>query len=123
MRAGLATGYFNGKNFAATGRRYDAYALTDFGPTGLANPTRLGTVQTALLYEIISQRYTCLLMQYEVFNDYRRLAKAAPVVPRPIPLYAGSQKPQRFIYPQNEVNTNPNVPQPLPSQFVPVAIY
>ncbi|WP_310391724.1 SusD/RagB family nutrient-binding outer membrane lipoprotein [Hymenobacter sp.] len=123
VRAGLATGYVNGKTIAAPGRRYDAYALTDFSPTGLANPTGLATVQTALLYEIISQRYICFLMQYEAFNDYRRLAKATPVVQLPIPLYAGTQKPQRFIYPQNEVNTNPNVPQPLPNQFAGVPLF
>ncbi len=123
VRTGLATGYVNGKTIAATGRRYDAYTLADFGPTGLANPTRLATVQTALLYEIISQRYICFLMQYEAFNDYRRLARAVPVVQLPIPLYVGTQKPQRFIYPQNEVNTNPNVPKPLPNQFVNVPIF
>ena len=123
VRAGLATGYLNGKTIATAGRRYEAYVLTDFGPTGLANPTRLATTQTALLYEIISQRYICFLMQYEAFNDYRRLARAVPVVQLPIPLYVGTQKPQRFIYPQNEVNTNPNVPKPLPNQFVSVPLF
>ena len=123
VRAALATGYVNGKTMSATGRRYDAYALADFDPTGLANPTRRATTQEALLYEIISQRYICFLMQYEAFNDYRRLARAVPVVQLPIPLYVGTQKPQRFIYPQNEVNTNPNVPQPLPGQFTNVPIF
>ena len=123
VRAGLVTGYVNGKTIASTGRRYEAYTLADFGPAGLANPTRLATTQTALLYEIISQRYICFLMQYEAFNDYRRLAKALPVVQLPIPLYVGTQKPQRFIYPQNEVNTNPNVPTPLPNQFTRVPLF
>ena len=123
VRAGLATGYINGKTMTTTGRKYDAYTPEDFGPTGLANPTKLATAQTALLYEIVSQRYTVLLMQYEAFNDYRRLAKASPVVQLPIPLYAGSKKPQRFIYPQGEVNTNPNVPKPLPDQFTSVPIF
>ncbi len=123
VRARLATGYINGKTMSATGRKYDAYTLDDFGLTGGANPTKLTTVQTALLYEIIGQRYTVLLMQYEAFNDYRRLAKATPVVQLPIRLYAGTQKPQRFIYPQGEVNTNPNVPNPLPNQFANVPIF
>ncbi|MBO0952535.1 SusD/RagB family nutrient-binding outer membrane lipoprotein [Fibrella forsythiae] len=123
LRAALATGYVNGKTIAATGRKYEAYTLTDFDPTGLANPTRLGSVQTALLYEIISQRFILLLMQYEAFNDYRRLAKATPVVQLPIPLYAGTQRPQRFIYPQGEINTNPNVPRPLPDQFTKLPVY
>ena len=123
VRAGLASGYLNGKTIAAAGRKYDAYVPDDFGPIGLANPTKLATVQTALLYEIVSQRYLFFLMQYEAFNDYRRLAKAMPVVQLPIPLYTGTQKPQRFIYPQGEVNTNPNVPKPLPNQFTSVPIF
>ncbi|ADB36806.1 SusD/RagB family nutrient-binding outer membrane lipoprotein [Spirosoma linguale] len=123
VRAGLATGYLHGKTISATGRKYDAYTLSDFGPAGLANPAKLATVQTALLYEIVAQRYIFFLMQYEAFNDVRRLEKAAPIVQLPIPLYAGTKKPQRFIYPQNEINTNPNVPNPLPDQFQKVQIY
>lgn len=123
VRAGLNTGYLNGKTIGATGRKYEGYTADDFGPTGLANPTKLATVQTALLYEIVSQRYSVFLMQYEAFTDYRRLAKAVPVVQLPIPLYVGTKKPQRFIYPQGEVNTNPNVPKPLPDQFTNVTIF
>ena len=123
VRAGLATGYFNGQTLPATGRKYDAYVLDDFGPAGLANPTKAAAVQTALLYEIVTQRYIALLMQYEAYNDVRRLAKAGPVVQLPIPLYTGTKKPQRFIYPQSEVNTNPNVPKPLPDQFQKTPIY
>ncbi len=123
VRVGLANGYINGKTIPAAGRKYEPYVLPDFGSGGLANMTNLPTVQTALLYEIISQRYIVFLMQYEAFTDYRRLSKALPVVQLPIPLYAGTQKPQRFIYPQNQVNTNPNVPKPLPDQFTNVAIF
>jgi hypothetical protein len=123
VRSALANGYVNGKTISTTGRKYDAYTLDDFGTAGLANPTKLATVQTALLYEIISQRFILFLMQYEAFNDYRRLAKAVPVVQLPIPLYTGSQRPQRFIYPQGEINTNPNVPKPLPDQFTRVPVY
>ncbi len=123
VRAGLSGGYINGKTIAAAGRRYDAYTPDDFSQAGMANPGRLATVQAALLYEIIAQRYIFFLLQYEAFNDVRRLAKAVPVVQLPIPLYAGTQKPQRFIYPQNEINTNPNVPNPLPTQFMKVPIY
>ncbi len=123
VRSGLASGYFNGQTIPTAGRKYEAYVLDDFGTTGLANPTKAGTVQTALLYEIISQRYIAFLMQYEAFNDVRRLAKATPLVQLPIPLYTGSKKPQRYIYPQSEVNTNPNVPSPLPDQYQKLPIY
>ena len=123
VRATLATGYLNGKTFAATNRKYDAYTINDFDVAGLANPTNLATSQRAILYEIISQRYIILLMQYEAFNDYRRLASALPVVQLPIPLTVGSAKPQRFIYPQQEINSNPNIPQPVPDQFTKVSIF
>ena len=123
VRAGLSGGYINGKTLLPAGRKYEAYTLTDFGPSGIANPKKLATVQTALLYEIIAQRYIFFLMQYEAFNDVRRLEKAVPSVQLSIPLYTGTQKPQRFIYPQNEINTNPNVPAPLPTQFQKLPIY
>ena len=122
-RAGLASGYLNGKTFSSINRKYDSYILNDFAAGGLANPTNQTTIQTGLLYEIISQRYIVLLMQYEAFNDYRRLASAIPIVQLPIPLYTGNKKPQRFIYPQQDVNSNPNVPQPLPDQFTKVTIF
>ena len=123
VRAALANGYLNGKTFSATNRRYDPYTLSDFGNAGIANPTNANTVQLAMLYEIICQRYIVFLMQYEAFNDYRRLSTALPVVQLPITLNVGTRKPQRFIYPQQEINSNPNVPQPVPDQFSKVAIF
>ncbi|AMR32564.1 hypothetical protein A0256_14590 [Mucilaginibacter sp. PAMC 26640] len=123
VRASLNSGIYNGRTFGSTGRRYDAYTLADFGPGGLANNTNPVDLQGAMLYEIISQRYICFLMQYEAFNDYRRLATAVPVVQLPIPLHTGTQKPQRFIYPQVEINTNPNVPKPLADQFTKLSIF
>lgn len=123
VRGGLASGYINGKTFATDDAQYEAYDEGDFGTGGLANPTDNPSVQEALLYEIIAQRYICFLMQYEAFNDYRRLAKAEPVVELPITLNAGNQKPERFIYPEQEINTNPNVPNPVPDQFTKMPIY
>lgn len=123
VRAGLANGYFNGKTFSGTNRKYEAYTINDFGVSGLANLKNLPTQQEALLYDIISQRYIILLMQYEVFNDYRRLASVSPVVQLPIPLTVGNKKPQRFIYPQQEINSNSNVPKPVPDQFTKVSVF
>ena len=123
VRTALATGYLNGKTFSATNRKYDAYTIEDFGAAGLANATNLPTTQAAILYEIISQRYIILLMQYEAFNDYRRLAVALPVVQLPINLVTGNKKPQRFIYPQQEINSNPNTPKPTPDQFTKTTLF
>lgn len=123
VRTSLNAGYYNGKTFGSTGRLYEAYTLADFGPSALANPRNYATVQQALLYEIISQRYIVFLMQYEAFNDYRRLSKALPVVELAIPLSVGTNKPQRFIYPETEINTNSNTPKPVPNQFVKTAVF
>lgn len=123
VRLGLASGYINGKTFSATGRVYNPYVQNDFSVAGIANPTNIGTIQTAMLYEIISQRYIILLMQYESFNDYRRLSSTIPIVQLPITLYAGNSKPQRFIYPQQEISSNPNAPQLPLNQFVKVAVF
>jgi starch-binding outer membrane protein, SusD/RagB family len=123
VRAGLATGYVNGKLFPSTGRLYSNYALTDFDAAGIANPKAYPTRQNAMLYEIVSQRYILLFMQYEAFNDLRRLAKATPVIQLAIAPVIGTQLPQRFIYPQTEINTNPNTPNPAPNQFVKVPIF
>jgi len=62
-------------------------------------------------------------MEYEAFNDYRRLSKALPVVELAIPLSVGTNKPQRFLYPETEINTNGNTPKPVPNQFVKTAVF
>lgn len=123
VRTSLNSGYYNGKAFPATGRLYESYVSSDFSPTGLANPRNFASSQLALLYEIISQRYIIFLMQYESFNDYRRLSKAQPIVELPIPLSVGNQKPQRLIYPETEINTNLNTPKPAPNQFVKTTVF
>ena len=123
VRTTLATGYMNGKTFSVTNRKYDTYITNDFGISGLANPKNLSTTQESMLYEIIGQRYIILLMQYEAFNDYRRLATALPIVQLPIPLIVGTKKPQRFIYPQQEINSNPNVPKLIPDQFTKMSVF
>lgn len=123
VRTGLTGGYFNGKIFSTSGRLYENYVASDFVQNGLANPNNYSNPQIALLYEIISQRYIILLMQYESFNDYRRLSSAMPVVQLPIPLSVGTQKPQRFIYPESQINSNTNTPNPAPNQFTKVSIF
>jgi hypothetical protein len=116
VRQELKGGYINGKTITpgnkALGIQYDDYLDADFLPGSVANSLSTGrTQQTALLYEIATQKYFLLMAQYEVFNEIRRLAKATPVVQLGIPPVSGTQLPNRFIYPQNQINTNPNVPK------------
>jgi hypothetical protein len=72
------------------------------------NPTNK-TPQEALLSEIYQERYIYLLGNYEAFTDFRRTSNIAGITLKP---FAGT--PQRLIYAQTEVNSNPNVPSPLP---------
>jgi len=95
------------------GMKYDDYVLTDFAALGMAN-TQAGDVQKNIIYEILAQKYTLTLLQYEAFNDLRRTQVATPIVKLPIPLNTAqaTQYPARLIYSQNEINTNgANVPK------------
>jgi hypothetical protein len=128
VREVLATGYINGKiispDYQALGIKYDDYLITDFLPGGIANPlTTARNQQQGLIYEILAQKYIVMLAQYEVFTDVRRAAKALPKVQLPIPPTIGTAIPQRFLYPQNEINTNPNTPNPVPDKFSKLQIF
>jgi starch-binding outer membrane protein, SusD/RagB family len=127
VRAGLRIGYINGKtiikDYRDLGIKYDDYVSADFNPGGLANPVSSGRdQQKGLIYEVLSQKYIVSLAQYDAFMDVRRSAKALPLVQLPIPIVSGTKSPQRFIYPQNETNTNPNTPSPTPDQFTKIPI-
>lgn len=115
VRAVLATGYINGQttNYAAKGLTYTAYVVGDFNQGGVANPgTKFADGKTALLTEIAAEKFVTLLSQYESFNELRRLQSLTPKVDLGITPTPGQTKfPNRFIYPQNEINTNPNVPK------------
>ena len=65
-----------------------------------------------LLKEIIEEKYICLIGELQPFHDIRRTNNILG-----IPAKVGSTIPQRFIYPQVEIDTNPNVPSPLPTLF------
>lgn len=129
VRQGLATGYINGQTtaYASSGLVYTDYVQSDFASGNLANPASKGwTDQVALLTEIASEKFITLISQYEVFNELRRLQVAIPVVSLGIPISSGSQYPARYIYPQNEINTNPNVPMvggSVPNQFAVLPVF
>ena len=60
----------------------------------------------ALLKEILVEKYVSLFGQVEAFNDVRRTKNVIGVPP-----YAGTTLPGRFLYPQSEINSNPNTPK------------
>lgn len=62
----------------------------------------------ALLMEILTEKYISTYGQIEVFNDIRRTDNYIGV---PIKAGAvGTKIPERLLYPQSELNANPNVP-------------
>jgi hypothetical protein len=89
------------------GLNYEEYLLLDFTPgIGIANPEGL-PVEQALLKEILEEKYITLLGRIEVFNDIRRTDNLIGVPTN----REDNQIPQRFLYPQSELNTNPNTPR------------
>ncbi len=76
----------------------------DFPPTTSTGET--------LLKEILEEKYITLVGEIEAFHDVKRTNNLLGVPPK-----TGSQIPQRFIYPQNEIDNNENIPSPLPGLF------
>lgn len=114
-RALLNTGYSIGisnSGYETETFMYAPYTAADFAAGGMENNSSTSlTDANALIREILQERYIYLMGSYESFNDFGRTNNGAE-----IQLKAGKAgTPQRFLYPQVEVNANPNTPSPLPS--------
>ena len=95
---------------------YDDYVLTDFTPiTGVADKGK-GSVSANLMYEIIEEKYASLVGQIEAFNDVRRTDNLIGLTPK-----GANGIPQRFFYPQDELNANVNAPAAV-SLFIKTAV-
>jgi len=79
---------------------YSDYLLTDFGPGQLVNGT---SQSSALLKEIMTEKYVSLFGQIEGWSDIRRTDNLIG-----IPANTGTKLPQRFLIPQSEINANTN---------------
>ncbi len=95
--------------------KYDAYTLADFAPAGMDNKGNL-TAEKALLKEILEERYISFIAQLEGFNDLRRTFKETDVRVN-APINKGTQFPQRFLYAQAELNSNPKAPKQTPVEL------
>jgi len=99
---------------------YAAFEQADFANGGIENTDGI-SADDALLREILEERYVTFFGQIEGFNDVRRTANEATVAV-PVPPNVGSQLPQRFLYPQTEIDRNSNVPSPIPGFFEPTPV-
>jgi len=75
------------------------------------------TADQALLREILEERYVNFFGQIEGFNDMRR-TQDETLVRVPVTPNTGAQLPQRFLYPQSEIDRNTSTPSPIPGIFV-----
>lgn len=66
-----------------------------------------------LLLHILEEKYITLYPSAQTWHDLTRTNNALG-----IRVKTGTELPQRFIYPQSEVDANVNVPSPLPGLFV-----
>lgn len=114
FRAFMATGGYL-TNAIPSDYTYDAYDAADFAGGGIENGDSIDP-DDALLREILEERYVTLFGQIEVFNDTRRTLSESnvrvPVVPN-----TGSSLPERFLYPQSEIDRNTSTPDPIPGLF------
>ena len=84
---------------------YDDYLVLDFTPTtGIADEGK-GSTNANLLYEVVQEKYASLVGQMEAFNDVRRTNNLIGLTAK-----GTNGLPQRFVYPQDELNANVNAP-------------
>ncbi|WP_080059808.1 SusD/RagB family nutrient-binding outer membrane lipoprotein [Spirosoma aerolatum] len=120
-RAWLNTGgNINAAYLTAGSYKYEPYVAADFAAGGIENADGI-SADNALLREILQERYVSFYGQHIGWNDERRTrAEAYGIKLTP---NSGTQLPWRFIYPQNEINSNPSTPKPVPATFEALAIY
>lgn len=75
------------------------------------------TPDRALLKEILEERYVTFFGQIEGFNDVRRTYDETDIRV-PVQPNTGTNFPQRFLYPQSEIDRNTSTPNPIPGIFI-----
>ena len=111
-RAWLASGgRLNATFNSDTTIQYDAYVSADFASGGMENSDGV-SAETALLREIIEERYVSGFGTYMPFNDHRRLrgdSETDLIVPFPLNTTAAPAHVERIPYAQDELTSNSNM--------------
>ena len=87
---------------------YEAYVDADFASGGMENPDGV-SAETALLREIIQERYVSGFGTYMPFNDHRRLrgdGETDLIPPFPLNTSAATDHVERIPYAQDELSSN-----------------
>lgn len=113
-------GYLHATYKVAGTYKYDPYVTADFAANGIENKDGI-TPENALLREILEERYVTFYGQHLGWDDERRTRKEAYGIK--LKPNNGTQLPWRFIYSQNELNSNKSSPSPAPGLFDPIFIY
>ncbi len=113
LRSGNAFNVIGGATY-----KYDDYVMADFQAGGMENMDNIAT-DRAILREIIEERYVSGFTTFMAFNDARRLKKTDSdvIVPFPLNNNTTTVNPQRLLYPQDEIDSNSNIPSPIPDLF------
>lgn len=116
----LGTGYsigLNNSGYEGRALKYADYTDNDFQNNGIENKDGK-TPLNAFLREVYEERYVYFIGHYESFIDFGRTNNIAE-----IELKSGFDgTPQRFLYPQSEINSNTNTPSPLPKVVEPTPV-
>ncbi len=113
-RAFMNTGGYIDATYLNGNFKYEPYTSDDFAAGGIVNTNNLSP-EDALLNEILLERYLCFFGQQLGFNEVRRTRKETTGVK--ITPNIGTQLPERFLYSQDEISSNSNVPTPTPGVF------
>ena len=73
--------------------------------------------------EVLEEKYITLIGELVAFHDLRRTGNFIGVPNKLTGDTSATGYPQRFLYPQNEVDTNSNVPSPLPTFFQTTSLF
>lgn len=123
LRDVLSTGALFNSSVAALTMQYDQYVAADFDAGGMENSDASLTAERALLREIVEERYLCGFLTFMPFDDTRRLQKNDSDIAVPFGLNTPTQtvNVERFIYPNDETESNNSAPAD-PGAYTPTAV-